>query len=65
LQEGNRTLIVAHPDGAGLRVARDWTDADGVATDAQLAAMSLQNELTALRDLIELVDSLTGAALHS
>jgi hypothetical protein len=51
-------LILAHPDGAGLRVARGWTDADGVATDAQLATTSLQEAVVALRDLIELVDNL-------
>lgn len=57
-QEGNGTLVLAHPDGGGLRVPRNWTDADGAVTPDQLAKASVQSATTGLREVIELVESL-------
>jgi len=58
LQEGNTRLVLAHPRGGGLRIARGWTDADGIAAPVQLARASVQSETAGLRDLMQLVESL-------
>ena len=56
LRGGKRKITVKHPDGASMRIPREWTDADGVNSDSNDRNCVFTTE--ALRRLIGLVDAL-------
>jgi len=57
IQQGKTLLVVRLPDGSTMRIARAWTDADGVAPPEELSVTCIYTP-ESLRDLIRLVDAL-------
>jgi hypothetical protein len=63
LQEGRTALVLAHPDGAGLRLPREWTDADGCVEPRRAVAPAI-GTVASVRELIHLVAALRVRPAH-
>ena len=64
LKGGKRQITVAHPDGAPMRIPREWTDADAV-SPVLLSEGGTVCTVRGLAELARVVDGLLGRLSRS